>query len=71
MGEGVRALMSNRSVSQERASILAETDRLYEGCEELEELLDALLAAHSRELMTVLRDHGHNMAADRVERSGI
>jgi hypothetical protein len=53
--QGMWALMAKRTVAQEKASILTETGRLYEGSEELEELLDALVRAARREAAAEIR----------------
>lgn len=47
--------MSARTVAQERASIHTALDRMYEGHDELEELLDDLLQAHAHELAERIR----------------
>lgn len=48
--------MNARTVEQERASIHMELGRMYEGHDELSELLDDLLRAHARELAARIRE---------------
>lgn len=47
--------MSVRTVDQERASIHMELGRMYEGYDELAELLDGLLRVHAHELAEEIR----------------
>jgi hypothetical protein len=49
--------MSARSVDEERASIHMALDRMYEGYDEMSELLDDLLRAHAHELAEQIRAH--------------
>jgi hypothetical protein len=47
--------MSARTVAEERASIHMALDQMYEGYDELSELLDDLLRAHAHELAEEIR----------------
>ncbi|MEU3986096.1 hypothetical protein AB0F77_39570 [Streptomyces sp. NPDC026672] len=46
-----------RTVDEERASIHMDLGRMYEGYDELSELLDDLLRAHAHELAEKIRAH--------------